>query len=185
LSPPPDSDNFSTVNSNQFTRFLIPSVVLLAALAGTWKIVALDQPAAAQPTAPATAEAIPPAPTTRPVVYISSPYTKGDPAINTHFQCKIFDQMMNDGIVWPVAPLWAHFQHTIFPRPYQDWFAYDMALIPRYDACLRLNAEDPQLNYIQTQSAGADKEVAEFRRLGKPVFYSLDDLYKWAKTQQH
>jgi hypothetical protein len=163
------------------------SVLLLTALAATWRMTALEQPATAQETTLPTSSTQPmtaPMPTTRPVVYISSPYTKGDPAINTHFQCKMFDQMMNDGIVWPVAPLWAHFQHTIFPRPYQDWFAYDMALIPRYDACLRLDAKEPELNYIETQSSGADKEVAEFRRLGKPVFYSLDDLYKWAKTQQ-
>src|SRR3954470_3513635 len=73
-------------------------------------------------------------PTTRPVVYIASPYTKGDPAINTHFQCELWDKMMTDGKVWPVAPLWSHFQHTTFPRKYEDWVAYDLALIARYDA---------------------------------------------------
>jgi hypothetical protein len=159
-------------------------MVALVAGAATWTIIAF---AAAQqkvspsdPTPPAAAPA-----TARPVVYIASPYSKGDPAINTHFQCKIFDQLMNDGIVWPVAPLWSHFQHTLFPRPYADWVAYDAAMIPRYDACLRLNAEYPELKYTETQSSGADKEVAQFQRLGKPVFYSIEDLYKWAKTQRH
>jgi hypothetical protein len=128
---------------------------------------------------------MPTAPTTRPVVYIASPYSKGDPAINTHFQCRIFDQLMSENIVWPVAPLWSHFQHTVYPRKYQDWVAYDLAMIPRYDACLRLNAEDKALKYEEKESSGADHEVAEFKRLGKPVFYSIEELYKWANSRPH
>jgi hypothetical protein len=115
----------------------------------------------------------------KPVVYIASPYTKGDPAINTHFQCKIFNTLMDDGKVWPVVPLWTHFQHTIFPRPYEDWIEYDKALLPRYDACLRLNAEIPELNYSESESSGADGEVAYFRSVDKPVFFTIEDLYKW------
>ena len=118
----------------------------------------------------------------KPVVYIASPYSKGDPAINTHFQCRIFDQLMDDGLVWPVAPLWSHFQHTLFPRAYQDWIAYDLALLPRYDACLRLNSEFPDLRYSEDRSSGADREAAEFKRMGKPVFYSIEDLYDWVKS---
>lgn len=118
----------------------------------------------------------------RPVVYIASPYTKGDPAINTYFQCEVFDQLMNDGLVWPVAPLWSHFQHTVKPRPYQDWTAYDLALIPRYDACLRLSAVHQRMEYIQTESSGADKEVATFLSLGKPVFMSIESLYVWVRS---
>lgn len=123
-----------------------------------------------------------PAPTTRPVVYIASPYTRGDPAMNTNFQCKIWDRLMTDGKVWPVAPLWSHFQHTVRPRKYEDWVAYDIALISRYDACLRLNAELPELGYSESKSSGADNEVKEFQRLGKPVFYSVEELYRWVDS---
>jgi hypothetical protein len=120
----------------------------------------------------------------KPVVYIASPYTKGDPAVNAHFQCRVFDELMNDGIVWPVAALWSHFQHTVFPRPYQDWIAYDLAMIPRYDACLRLNATTNRLpSYIIRDSTGADNEVAAFQSLGKPVFYTTKDLYAWARNR--
>jgi hypothetical protein len=116
----------------------------------------------------------------RPVVYIASAYTKGDVAVNTHFQCAMFDRLMTDGKVWPVVPLWSHFQHTVFPRPYTDWIDYDLALIPRYDACLRLTATCERLgNYSQADSSGADGEVREFQRLGKPVFYGLEELYQW------
>lgn len=119
----------------------------------------------------------------RPVVYIASPYTKGDPAINTHFQCEIWNRLMDDGVVWPVAPLWSHFQHTMYPRKYEDWVAYDLALIPRYDACLRLKSEYSRTGYSEEKSTGADNEVAEFKRLGKPVFYSIEELYAWAKNR--
>ena len=138
---------------------------------------------ATSPRAQAIDATCPASPSMKPVVYIASPYSKGDPAINTHFQCQVFDQLMDDGHVWPVVPLWSHFQHTLFPRPYEDWIAYDLALLPRYDACLRLNAEYPKLKYTEDRSSGADREVDEFKRMGKPVFYSIEDLYEWAERQ--
>jgi len=115
----------------------------------------------------------------RPVVYIASAYTKGDPCINTHFQCRVFDKLMDDGKAWPVIPLLSHFQHTMFPRNYKDWIDYDLALIARYDACLRLTATHEKLGYSQKESSGADGEVTEFNRLGKPVFTRIEDLYQW------
>lgn len=118
----------------------------------------------------------------KPIVYIASPYSKGDPAINTYFQCEVFDRLMDAGLVWPVAPLWSHFQHTVKPRSYRDWTSYDLAMIPRYDACLRLSACFPKLGYFQSESSGADKEVETFVALGKPVFTSVEELYDWVKS---
>jgi hypothetical protein len=118
----------------------------------------------------------------RPFVYIASPYTQGDVAINTHFQCEIFNRLLDDGRVWPVAPLWAHFQHTIFPRPYQDWVAYDNAFLHLYDACLRVNPVYPDWNYQETRSSGAENEVKYFESAGKRVFTSIEELYAWADT---
>ena len=120
----------------------------------------------------------------KPIVYIASPYTSGDSAINTHFQCRIFDRLLSDGLVWPVAPLWSHFQHTLFPRPYADWIEYDQAMLSLYDACLRLDAEEPSLGYKQSISSGADGEVDAFKSLGKPVFYNISQLYEWVRTQR-
>jgi hypothetical protein len=117
----------------------------------------------------------------KPLIYIASPYTKGDVAINTRFQCEVFDELLTDGIVLPFAPLWSHFQHTVFPRHYQDWIDYDLALIPRFDACLRLKATYELLAYVQNASSGADGEVDLFLELGKPVFYSKESLYSWVK----
>lgn len=117
----------------------------------------------------------------KPFVYVASPYTKGDPCMNTCFQMRVFDQMMNDKIVVPYVPLWSHFQHTAFPRPYQDWVEYDNVIIPFCDAIIRLNAELPDRGYFEAQSSGADKEVELARSLGKPVFFDITSLYEWAK----
>ena len=121
--------------------------------------------------------------TLRPVVYIASPYTKGDVGINTRFQMQVFDELMNDGIVWPVVPLWSHMQHQTFPRKYTDWIDYDLALLTRYDALLRLNATYPPLGYEQKESSGADGEVAFMRKIGKPVFFDKGSLYAWAAME--
>ena len=115
----------------------------------------------------------------KPTVYLASPYTKGDVAMNTHFQCKIFHELLSDGKVLPVAPLWSHFQHLLFPRPYEDWIAYDQSMLRLYDCCLRLTADLPDPAYKQDESSGADAEVDSFRKLGKPVFFSIDELYDW------
>ncbi len=112
-------------------------------------------------------------------VYIASPYTKGDVAVNTRFQCEIFDKLLTEGKVLPVAPLWSHFQHLLFPRPYGDWIAYDQAMLHMYDCCLRLAAVNAALNYSQNASTGADAEIETFKRFGKPVFYSIAELYEW------
>lgn len=120
---------------------------------------------------------------TRPIIYIASPYTGGDPAMNAHFQCKVFNQLLCDGLVWPVAPLWSHFQHVVFPRPYHEWIDYDQALLHLYDGCLRLSAILPELSYCQADSSGADAEVETFLSLDKPVFYSIEDLYRWASER--
>lgn len=99
--------------------------------------------------------------------------------MNTHFQCAVFDELLGEGRVWPVAPLWTHFQHTLFPRRYEDWIAYDQALLPLYHACLRLEAVCERTGYRENESAGADAEVETFKKLGRPVFYSKIDLYHW------
>ena len=120
----------------------------------------------------------------KPVVYIASPYSRGDAAINTHSQCRVFDKLLTEDLVTPIAPLWSHFQHTLFPRAYEDWIKYDQSLLHLYDACLRLDSEDPRTKYVETQSSGADNEVATFKSMGKPVFFSIPDLYSWIERNE-
>ena len=118
-----------------------------------------------------------------PIIYIASPYTKGDVGLNVRFQGYIFNELLGSGLVWPIAPLLSHFQHVMFPRSYKDWIDYDNALLHLYDGCLRLNASYPALGYLETNSVGADNEVSVFRSLTKPVFFDLESLYEWAKQE--
>jgi len=98
-------------------------------------------------------------------VYIASPYTIGDVAVNVKRQIDAADELMNLGFV-PFAPLYSHFQHMIHPRPYQDWVRTDIEWVKVCDCLLRLDGESP----------GADDEVILAKGLGKPVYYSIQEL---------
>lgn len=119
-------------------------------------------------------------PVIKPVVYIASPYTKGDMALNVRYQMEIWDKLYGEGHVLPVAPLWSHFQHLTFPRGYEEWLRYCLQTIPRYDACFARDAEYGPLNYEMTESSGRAREISWFQELGKPVFADFASLYDWA-----
>ena len=98
-------------------------------------------------------------------IYICSPYTLGDAAINVKRQMDAADELITLGFA-PFAPLMSHFQHMAHPRPYQDWMRLDREWLTVCHALLRLPGE----------SKGADEEVALARELGIPVFYSVGEL---------
>lgn len=114
----------------------------------------------------------------KPWVYIASPYTKGDQALNVRFQHRVWHTLLDLDCI-PIAPLWSHYQHIALPRRYQDWIDYDLEIIKRCDACLRLSARCDVMGYVQAESAGADGEVRAFMAAGKPVFASVESLETW------
>ena len=99
------------------------------------------------------------------VIYIASPYTKGDVAANVCLQIEAAHTIMDMGHC-PVAPLLSHYLHIHRQRHYQDWIDIDLALIPKMDIVLRLGVE----------SSGADGEVALANRLGVPVAFGWGEL---------
>lgn len=98
-------------------------------------------------------------------VYIASPYTIGDVAVNVKRQLDFADQLMNLEFA-PFAPLYSHFQHMAHPRVYTDWIKVDLEWVAVCDCVLRLDGE----------SKGADGEVEYALSLGKPVFYTIQEL---------
>ncbi len=102
-------------------------------------------------------------------VFVCSPYTKPDPAININNSVKVFGKLLDDGKCIPINMLWTHFYHCIQPRSYEDWLAYCISFIPLCQAILRLPGE----------SSGVDREVEIAKSLGIPVFDSIEDLYKF------
>lgn len=98
-------------------------------------------------------------------VYIASPYTIGDVAVNVRNQLEMAHILMDMGFC-PIVPLFTHFQHMVYPRPYEDWLAIDLCKIEVCDFLLRLPGE----------SKGADMEVEHAKKLGIPVVYSYQEL---------
>ena len=99
------------------------------------------------------------------MVYISSPYSIGDPTANVRRQVNVAHELMDAGMA-PLAPLpGSHVLSEIRWRPYEDWMAVDLEHVARCDAVLRLKGE----------SSGADREVAYAESLGIPVFFSETD----------
>lgn len=98
-------------------------------------------------------------------VFISSPYTVGDPAINVKFQMDTTDELLNLGFL-PFTPLYSHFQHMVHPREYEDWMEIDFQWVERCDCLLRLGGKSP----------GGDREVLLARQLQKPVFFTIKEL---------
>lgn len=108
----------------------------------------------------------------KPKVYIASPYTKGDVAVNVKTQLDCVDELMNLGYA-PFAPLYSHFQHMAHPRPYEDWLSIDLEWVASCNILLRLPGE----------SSGADREVEHAKSLGIPVVYGVDELLQWTSEQ--
>jgi len=103
-------------------------------------------------------------------VYIASPYTLGDVAVNVKNQMDVADLLMNAGIA-PFVPLYSHFQHMAHPRPYQDWIKLDNEWVLVCDAVLRLPGE----------STGADDETTLAMENQIPVFYTIEEVLAYYK----
>lgn len=99
------------------------------------------------------------------LIYIASPYTIGDVGANVRVQLDAAHTILDMGHC-PIAPLLSHYLHIHRQRPYQDWMAMDMAIIPRMDAVLTLPGP----------SKGADAEVALANQLHIPVLYGWAEL---------
>ena len=101
-------------------------------------------------------------------VYLASPYSIGDQAVNVKLQIDTANKLMDAGYA-PFAPLYHHFQHMVHPRPYHDWVKIDLEWVKVCDCVIRLPGK----------SKGADGEVEFAKSLGIPVFYSIDEVVKY------
>ena len=99
-------------------------------------------------------------------VYIASPYTTGDTAVNVNRAIKVANQLLDKGYC-PFIPLLYHFWHLITPRKYKDWTKLDNEWLKSCDIIIRLPGK----------SKGADEEIRLAKKLGIPV-KKLKDLLK-------
>lgn len=115
----------------------------------------------------------------KPLIYLASPYAKGNQALNAEFQFKLFNELMDWGTMLIYPPLWTHFYHSCHSREETDWLEMDFRILKNCDAVLRLPAKNIHREYFQHESAGADKEVALAKESGIPVFHNIPDLVRW------
>lgn len=106
----------------------------------------------------------------RPFVYVAGPYTHPDPVSNTRTALDVATRLLDSGHVVPFVPHLSLFWDLIHPRPYRTWLDYDLDVIDRCDALLRIPGE----------SAGADIEVDYAHDEKIPIFYDVDEVLSWA-----
>ncbi len=99
------------------------------------------------------------------LVYLATPYTKGDVAINIHNAIKLAEQIVELGYI-PYVPIWTHFWHIISPHPWEYWMKIDEEIMLRCDCVLRGDGE----------SNGADIEIERAQQAGMPIYFSIEEL---------
>jgi hypothetical protein len=97
-------------------------------------------------------------------VYIAGPYTNVDVGTNVHNAMIAFDRLMDAGLV-PFCPHWAHYQHIMSPRVYDEWLEYTMEWISICNCIVRLPGD----------SEGADREVELAKIMGLRVYHHIHD----------
>lgn len=108
-------------------------------------------------------------------VYIAGPMSKGQQFVTLREALDVADRLIARGH-HPFLPQLSHFHNLVHPVEYERWMEYDFAWITRCDLLLRIPGE----------SAGAEREVAHARGLGKMVLYGLTEFMNsgyWGLTK--
>lgn len=98
-------------------------------------------------------------------VYVSGPYTQGDPVINTRKAMDLADRLEDAGFR-VFCPHLSLFRHLLRERSWKEWMDIDLFWVERCDVLIR----------IPGPSSGGDMEVTRALELGKPVYFSYEKL---------
>lgn len=110
----------------------------------------------------------------KPLVFISGPYSQGDPVLSTREAVLWGEEVERHGcdVVIPhLSMLW----HLISPAPVERWYARDLAVLARCDAIVRFPGP----------STGADAEVEFAVERGIQAFGPVDfwlGFREWRKA---
>jgi len=105
------------------------------------------------------------------MVYVAGPYTIPDPVVNTNKALRAGNYLLDTGLVIPYVPHLTMFWHLLHPHEYEVWLRYDIEVLKRCDALVRLPGE----------SSGADGEVVIADMLKLQIFTELTDVPPWAE----
>lgn len=99
------------------------------------------------------------------LIYLASPYSLGDQALNVRRQIEVADKLLEMGHI-PFIPCLSHLWHLISPKSYDEWLRIGIEYLTYCDALLRLTGE----------SAGADKEVLYAITHNIQVYFDIKDI---------
>ena len=99
------------------------------------------------------------------IIYVSSPYSKGDRLCNVRKSIVIGEAISMMGHT-PFLPLLNHFWNAIYPHDAKFWIEHDCKWLPFCGAVFREDGD----------SIGADIEVAVARKLNIPIYHKLEDI---------
>jgi len=97
-------------------------------------------------------------------VYVAGPYTP-DPKANVRIAIEWAEELLRLGF-YPFIPHLSHYWHAVHPHDYEVWLDYDLEWLKACDCVFRFGGQSP----------GADREIAYAEKLGKSVYYDLNDL---------
>jgi len=100
-------------------------------------------------------------------VYISGPYSTGNTISNIHFAIEVADALLLAGFT-PFVPHLNFTWDLIHPHSYDTWLDWCLEWVSTCDCLLRIHGESP----------GADAEVRLAKVIGKPVYYTVEELIK-------
>lgn len=100
------------------------------------------------------------------IVFISGPYTHPDPVVNTRIAIDAWNKLVDAGYT-PIVPHVSMLLHLVYPKPIEFWYEYDIEIMKRCDAVLRLPGK----------STGADGEVKAAKELGMQVYEMTADEF--------
>jgi len=99
------------------------------------------------------------------IIFIAAPYINPDPVANANRVVKVADELIKLGFT-PFIPHLAMLWHAISPKPVDFWYEYDLKILKKCDALLRLPGE----------SKGANREVEMAIKWNIPVYFNIGDL---------
>lgn len=100
-------------------------------------------------------------------IYIAGPYTSA-PEENVRKALSVADELLDRGFV-PFIPHLAHWWEQLSPKDYETWVDYGLKWLEVCDCLYRIQGESP----------GADGEVEHARKLGLPIFATVEDAVNY------
>ena len=122
----------------------------------------------------------PPPKPAMPLVYISSPFTKGLTLWNIRAAADAFHDLIEFGMCVPISPVvMTSLADIAHPRSWESWMAYDIELLRKCDVIVRIDAVIGE--YVQRESRGADFEMKMAESIGIYSFHGIPSLKEWLR----